>query len=55
MRWIGLADDLRSHGVWLEYALLFGDVEVLIGLHMLVLRPVLLLRNDSRRLDQIVS
>ena len=55
MRWIGLADYLRSHGVcWREYTLLIGDVEVLIGMHLLVVRPKLL-HNDSRRLDQIVS
>ena len=55
MRWIGLTDYLRSHGVcWREYTLLIGDVEVLIGMHLLVIGPVFI-RNDSRRLDQIVS
>ena len=33
---------------------MIGDVEVLIGMHLLVVRPELL-HNDSRRLDQIVS
>lgn len=54
MRWIGLAHYLRSHGVWREYALLIGDVEVLIGMSLLVFRSELF-HSDSGRLDQIVS